>query len=182
MPTKRKSIDTQLSQGNSGHIPQYRIAQIPRPYALTVTAACKSAPPDIRTYDEKHWWAYYSEQAATMKVLTSVDLAMLARLVKVTIQRKRVEDELEKEGFVIETPTTSKVNPLFNIASTLRTMEIKLLQEFGMSPASRKAAQVAPEVDTRKSLRDLLSAPRPDREPTTPTPPTPTAPSSDAIQ
>lgn len=180
MPTKRKSIDTQLSQGNSGHIPQYRIAQIPRPYALSVVQACKSAPPDIRTYDEKHWWAYYSEQAATMRVFTAVDLMMLARLVKVTIQRQRVEEELEKQGFVIETPTTSKVNPLFNIASALRTMEIKLLQEFGMSPASRKAAQVAPEVDTRKTLRDMLSAPRPEREPVVP--PIPTAPSSDAIQ
>lgn len=180
MPNKRKSIDTQLAQGNSAHIPQYRIAQIPKPYALSVIEACKSAPPDIRTYDEKHWWAYYSTAASSMKVLTTVDLAMLARLVKVTIQRQRVEDQMEKEGFVIETPTTSKVNPLFNIASSLRTMEIKLLQEFGMSPASRKAAQVAPEVDTKKSLRDMLSAPRPDRESATPG--LPPSPPSDAIQ
>lgn len=183
MPNRRVPLPIQIAEGNRAHLTKAKMESIPKPSAIDFDRASALCPPDVRTNEEISWWRYYATKAIQLRVLTEPDVPMLARLVKTTVERIKLEKQLDKDpdGIVITKPSGhSALNPLWTAVSLVRDTELKLLREFGMSPTSRKIASVAPEPDNKKSLRDMLSTARPERQPVTQFPnPTP---STDAIQ
>jgi len=138
----------------------------------------RRCPPDLQK-DERRWWRYYADTLVPLKLVSEADLVALARLAKVTAERIRFEAVMNKSGPihfhekswrigkdekgnpVMASSRVPMLSPLYSVVSGLRDQELKLLREFGMTPASRTNVHaIESKCSTHDQLMELLSQPR----------------------
>ena len=177
-----KPTALEKAEGWPGHRKRKRAAE-PKPEELTIAEAKRRCPPDLQK-DERRWWRYYSETLVPLKVVSEADLVALARLAKATAERIRYEAVLSKAGPIhfhekswrvgkdangnplMASSRVPMLSPLYSVVSGLRDQELKLLREFGMTPASRTNVHVIESKgSTHDELMELLSQPRVPRVP-----------------
>lgn len=172
-----KPTALERAEGWPGHRKGKRAGE-PKPMELTVAEVKRLCPPALQK-DERKWWRYYAETLVPLRLVSEADLVALARLAKVTAERIRYEAVLNKSGPiyfhekswgvgkdekgnpVMGGSRVPMLSPLYSVVSGLRDQELKLLREFGMTPASRTNVQVvqgsgAPQDD----LMAILAGPR----------------------
>jgi P27 family predicted phage terminase small subunit len=120
----------------------------PKPGEMGVQEARDSCPEHLPEQYQK-WWAYYAPILASIRVLTEADLVTLEKLARTTGERVEQEEALLKAGPLYKSSKTDyiQVSPIFSIVQKLRTEELKLLREFGMTPSSRTRVNVAGPID-----------------------------------
>jgi P27 family predicted phage terminase small subunit len=132
----------------------------PKPRELEA-ADLKRAPRGMDERERK-WWHYYSLILGGMRVLTEADRTALATLATSSAERENNDEQLRKTGPIYKTPDGYiRVSPLFKCGSVMRARELKLLQEFGLTPSARtRVSMVAEAGGAEMDLAALLSAPR----------------------
>jgi P27 family predicted phage terminase small subunit len=172
-----KPTALEKAEGWPGHRKGKRAAE-PTPTELTIAEAKRRCPPDLQK-DERRWWRYYAETLVPLNVVSEADLVALARLAKATAERIRFEAVMNKSGPihfhekswrigkdekgnpVMASSRVPMLSPLYSVVSGLRDQELKLLREFGMTPASRTNVHaIESKCSTHDQLMELLSQPR----------------------
>lgn len=95
----------------------------------------------------------------SLRVLTEADAAGLAAYVYEYDAWIRAERLVRKEGSVLVSEKGGKyMNPRVGIANMHFKNMVKLMQEFGLTPASRSRIEAQPEDEQPKSLAEKLFA------------------------
>jgi P27 family predicted phage terminase small subunit len=114
---------------------------------------------------ERRWWHYYAGILGAMRVLTEADRTALATLATSSAERENNDEQLRKTGPIYKTPDGYiRVSPLFKCGSIMRQRELKLLQEFGLTPSARTRVSMVCEPAAEQDLMAMLSRPRAKRE------------------
>lgn len=147
-----KPTALKLVEGNPGK--RALPAHEPKPDGLFRKDAVRLCPKNLEG-SARHWWRHYFRLLAGLRVLTEADLTALEKLASATAERVRYEETLSKSGPLLRHVKQVKVgadkegapifresvwpmvNPLWNVISTIREFELKLLREFGMTPSAR---------------------------------------------
>lgn len=150
-----KPTALKLIEGNPGH---QRINRAePKPDDLTPRIA-RARYPKYLARDERRMWRYYSGLLARMRVLTEADMVGLEQMSRVTAERIRMEVILAKTGPLAKSKRTDTVyiSPVWMVVQGLRDRELKLLREFGMTPAARtRVSTVGPSA--ADAIEDALA-------------------------
>jgi len=134
-PTALKII-----RGNPGKRPLNKLE--PNRQALSACQIMRRVP-DHLNGDAKAWWRYYARVYADSRIVTEVDLTMLAQLAAATAEKLEFERKLAETGPLYKSPKTGyvQISPLYSLVSAARDREYRLLREFGASPSSRTGVQ-----------------------------------------
>jgi P27 family predicted phage terminase small subunit len=143
----------EIAEGRPGHRPLPRGE--PKPAPITPEEAM--TPPEHLTEGGKHWWLYYAPLLLGLKVLTEADLIALEGLATATAERIEQEVKLATAGPLYKTGTGYIIiSPLFSVVDRLRDRELKLLREFGMTPASRTRVQTTGQQEKTDPIESAM--------------------------
>lgn len=129
-------------------------------------------PPDgvnLSTEEEKTLWAQYTA-TRTAKDWRPVDLLILAKIVKLEVQMRWEQSELDKEGSIVFNQRGTPVqNPRFNVVSTLQNQQMQLIKSLSLNQTAsdprtlnkqgKQANSIASKVDEVTDEDDGLIAP-----------------------
>ena len=154
MRTGRPPKPTAIKElaGNPGKRPLNRLEPKPR----VEIPPC----PQWLTAEGKREYKRHAKMLVELRVLTEVDRLALAAMVNEFAKWREAEEMVKELGAVITSDRTGApyLNPWQNIASTHFKNMVKLMVEFGLTPASRARIEAQPEEEKQTSLADKLFA------------------------
>lgn len=142
-PTNLKTL-----KGNPGKraLPKHE----PKPEALT------DQPPGLSKLAAEHWDQVAKELAAA-NVLTRMDASALRLYCEAFARWRDANRAIDEEGMIISAPSGYPVqNPHLSISNKAHDQMVKLLCEFGMTPASRTKVQTVQE-EKHDPLADFMA-------------------------
>ena len=153
MRTGRPPKPTALKElaGNPGKRPLNRNEPKPR---VTIPTA-----PSWLTVEGKKEYRRTAKLLLGMRVLTEADMVALASYAHEFDEWRRACNVLALEGKVITSEKGGKyLHPMWGVANTHFKNMIKLMQEFGLTPASRTRIEAQPVEEKVQSLAQKLFA------------------------
>ena len=109
-------------------------------------------PPDGMSERACTAWKVLAAETVGLGVLTSADLPMLALLAETQATAAELEATIRDEGFTVSTAAGGrKSHPALKALESTRNAAGRLLQQFGLSPSSRKYVESAPTVSRENS-------------------------------
>jgi len=109
--------------------------------------ALTEAPPPPEGMSERACtaWKVLAAETVALNVLTTADLPMLALLAETQATAAELEATIREEGFTVSTAAGGrKSHPALKALESTRNAAGRLLQQFGLSPSSRKFVEKAP--------------------------------------
>lgn len=144
------------AQGNPGKRKLNLLEPQPEPVA--------PAMPDFLSKNAKKWWAYLAPMLLRLKVLTEAEQIALAHLCDQTAQLEEASRIIQKGGLLVKKQlydragkkmgTIPVINPAYKAQSDLLKHVRALMNEFGLTPASR--TKVSKAVQPEQLKRDPL--------------------------
>lgn len=102
-------------------------------------------PPSGLSHSAVATWRTLAGALTAAGVLTGLDLEMLRLLVQALATERDMATLIETEGVTIATGDGGrKAHPALRAGSEARTVAVRLMVQFGMSPASRQSVDRAP--------------------------------------
>ncbi|MCE7038982.1 phage terminase small subunit P27 family [Dyadobacter sp. CY312] len=127
---------------------------------IAIDESLSKSPVDWLSDEEKEVWAKWYEYLQKNEILKETDEVAFGLLCKTFVRVKKLTDEMPdiKKYLIMHTSDVgakvSKKNPLYDILADSEKTLLKLLTEFGMTPASR--AKVKTAIGERKNpLQEL---------------------------
>ena len=114
-------------------------------------------PPHEITKDERKYWKRYAPELAKLHVITDSDKAALLQLCRSHVMYDVASLDIKQHGTMLfNDKGTPLRNPSLLTVEKAQDMINKLLNQFGMTPASRhKVSTVAAEDKTQDAFKDL---------------------------
>jgi P27 family predicted phage terminase small subunit len=154
MKTGRPPKPTALKElaGNPGKRPLNR--NEPKPKVEIPPCPTWLTPAGKREYKR------HAEMLVNLRVMTEADRLALAAMVHEFAKWREAEEMVDKLGAVLISERTGApyLNPWQNIASNHFKNMVKLMTEFGLTPASRSRIEAQPEEEKSTSLAEKLFA------------------------
>ena len=100
-------------------------------------------------------WDRICEYMDGMKILTTVDSEILELYCRAYGKWREAEEKIRKAGLVIETATTTRVNPYVTVSNALVKQMTSLLSEIGLTPSSRSRLHATPQ-DSSEPVAKLM--------------------------
>ena len=153
MRTGRPPKPTALKElaGNPGKRPLNH--NEPKPKVIIPTC------PTWLTAEGKREYKRQAKMLVNLRVMTEADRMALASYASEYSKWREAEDILAVEGSVLISEKGGRyLNPMWSVANTHFKNMLKLMQEFGLTPASRTRIEAQPEEEQQQSLADKLFA------------------------
>lgn len=154
MKTGRPPKPTALKElaGNPGGRPLNRNEPKPR---VTIPSC-----PGWLTAEGKREYKRHAKMLVGLRVMTEADRMALAAFANEYAKWREAEDQVTVLGAVLISEKTGApyLNPWQNIASNHFKNMVKLMGEFGLTPASRSRIEAQPEEEKQTSLAEKLFA------------------------
>jgi P27 family predicted phage terminase small subunit len=116
-------------------------------------------PPDYLDKDGRREWRRLAPILHSMDILTLADGAALGLLCDSFVQWRRAAEKITSEGPTVPAPRGGVTSsPWVRIARSARETYLRLLCEFGCTPASRASIKVPPPADDSKDELDAFLA------------------------
>lgn len=134
MPLPPTPTSLKLLRGNPGKRPINHDEPQPESFA--------AEPPEFLNAEGIAEWNRLVPILMQMKVLTAADYGALANLCKAHSVMLEAFREVAANGLVLDSPQGVKPNPAVKIAHDAMETENRLMQQFGLTPASRSKVRV----------------------------------------
>lgn len=157
MSNRPKPVELRVLEGNAGK------RKLPTKEQRPNTKRCKPVAPANLPQEAHILWRELVKLLDDMGVLTNADRRALEMLCRAYADYLAAREDIEKWGRVWETVTregSTKLqrNPAIAIANEAHAQVVRLLIEFGLTPAAR--AKVGKTPDKSDPLGDYLGRPR----------------------
>ena len=114
--------------------------------------------PDWLSEEAKIHWDVVSKQLDDVGVLTKMDAVALGLYCEAFARWKHANDQVIKFGPVVKAPSGFPVqSPFLSIANKAWEQMLRILMEFGMTPASRSRVTAAKQEDEESQYRRFAS-------------------------
>lgn len=98
--------------------------------------------PDYFSQDQEAVWRRVTRELRAMQVMTSADADVITLLVEAIVERREAQVIVAKDGATIMSPNGyPTVHPLSGKVNKLGAQILRLLEQLGMTPASRSRIQ-----------------------------------------
>lgn len=146
---KPKPTSIKLLQGNPGRRPVNK----DEPEYNAIEADC---PEHLNAVARKEW-ARMRDLLQSSRILTEADRSALAAYCVAWGRWVEAEENIKKTGILVKSPNGFPIqNPWLSISNKAFEQMHKLLQEFGLTPASRSKVKAIPVKDNESGVKRLL--------------------------
>jgi len=139
MTRGRKKTPTELKKLNGTHRPDKENPLAPEPEVVEIPM-----PADLTDEARLHW-PVFERQLRALNVLTAADESALVLMTETYAEWKIALDKVQEHGMLVKNANgTPQVSPFMSIQHKAHDRLLKLLCEYGMTPASRSKVNAAP--------------------------------------
>lgn len=146
---KPKPTSIKLLQGNPGRRPVNK----EEPQYRTIEEDC----PEHLSLVARKEWDRMRDLLQSSRILTEADRSALAAYCVAWGRWVEAEENIKKTGILVKSPNGFPIqNPWLPVSNKAFDHMHKLLQEFGLTPASRSKVKAIPAKDNESGVKRLL--------------------------
>lgn len=144
----RKPTADKIAIGNPGNYPlpedepEYHLASI--------------TPPTNLSPEEVVYWNWFAPRSIGAQILTEVSVPGLVRLCKAIVESERMSEEIERDGFMVDTRNGPVRHPLITPRNQANDQILRWMREFGFTPASQSTVHAIGKTDRPKTQEEEL--------------------------